>query len=185
MNRRVRIPSLLLFLVLWVSALMSAEIASAAPAIALDQEAQTALNALYAQSPGAKALGDKAKAVLVFPNIHKAAFVVGAQSGDGVLFRNGKPAGRYRVDGLLAGFEAGAQSYANAMFFMSDAALRQLDRSRGWEIGTDPNIVVVDAGAAKELSTTTLQADVFSYVFGQKGLMGGIALQGLKISHAN
>ena len=62
MNRRVRIPSLLLFLVLWVSALMSAEIASAAPAIALDQEAQTALNALYAQSPGAKALGDKAKA---------------------------------------------------------------------------------------------------------------------------
>jgi lipid-binding SYLF domain-containing protein len=68
---------------------------------------------------------------------------------------------------------------------MSDAALRQLDRSRGSEIGTDPNIVVVDAGAAKELSTTTLQADVFSYVFGQKGLMGGIALQGLKISHAN
>jgi hypothetical protein len=48
MNRRVRIPSLLLFLVLSVIALMSAEIASAAPAIALDQEAQTALNALYA-----------------------------------------------------------------------------------------------------------------------------------------
>jgi len=41
---------------------------------------------------------------------------------------------------------------------------------------------VVDAGAGKDISSTSLQGDVYSYVFGQKGLMGGIALQGLKIT---
>jgi lipid-binding SYLF domain-containing protein len=68
------------------------------------------------------------------------------------------------------------------MFFMSDAALENMRTAKGFEIGADPNIVIVDAGAAKEISTSTVQADVYGYVFNQKGLMGGVAVQGLKIS---
>jgi lipid-binding SYLF domain-containing protein len=155
----------------------------AAPTPSVDQDAQAALGALYASSPGAKALGAKAKAILVFPDIHKAGFLVGAQSGDGVLFENGKIVGHYRVDGLLAGLEAGAQTFAYTMFFMSDSAVEKALRTqKGWEIGADPNIVVVDAGAAKDVSTSTVRADVYSYIFNQKGLMGGVALQGSKIT---
>ena len=69
-----------------------------------------------------------------------------------------------------------------ALFFMSDAALENMRNARGWEIGADPNVVFVDAGTGKDISTTTLQGDVYSYIFNQKGLMGGIALQGLKIT---
>jgi len=65
---------------------------------------------------------------------------------------------------------------------MSDKALQSLHESKGFEVGTDPNIVLVDAGAAKNISTTTAQADVYSYIFGQKGLMGGISVEGLKIT---
>lgn len=148
----------------------------------IDEQARAALESLYTSSPDAKALGDKAKAVLVFPEIHKAAFIVGGQSGDGVMLRNGDVADHYRADGLLAGAEAGAQSYAYAMFFMSDAALAKTRSAKSWEIGADPNIVIVNAGTGKEISSTTLQGDVYSYVFDQKGLMGGDALQGLKIT---
>jgi lipid-binding SYLF domain-containing protein len=59
---------------------------------------------------------------------------------------------------------------------------KALRTQKGWEIGADPNIVVVDAGAAKDLSTSTVRADVYSYIFNQKGLMGGVALQGSKIT---
>ena len=162
--------------------LTSIGIAHAAPENALDQDARAALNALYESSPAAKALGEKAKGILVFPDIRKAAFIIGAQSGQGAMFANGKITGHYRADGLLAGLEAGAQSFAYVMFFMSDKALQNLRSTRGFEIGADPNIVIVDAGAAKEISTSTTQADVYGYVFNQKGLMGGIALQGLKIT---
>jgi lipid-binding SYLF domain-containing protein len=182
MRQHLQFKAIVLTFVLSTMALVGLSPAYAAPAKVIDQDAQAALDALYASTPGAKALGGQAKAVLVFPYIHKAAFVVGAQSGDGVMFRNGKIIGHYRVDGLLAGLEAGAQSYGYAMFFMSDAALERMKSAKGFDVGTDPNIVVVDAGAAKDVSTSTVQADVYSYVFNQKGLMGGIALQGLKIT---
>ena len=183
MRHKLRFESLVLILVL--ATVAGLRPAYAAPAQVVDEDAQAALKALYASSPGAKALGAKAQAILVFPSIHKAAFIVGAQSGDGVLFKNGSIIGHYRVDGLLAGLEAGAQSFGYAMFFMSDAALENLRKAKGFEIGADPNIVIVDAGAAKEVSTSTVQADVYGYVFNQKGLMGGIALQGSKISRVD
>lgn len=176
------VRSLVLTLVLAATAFAALRPVHAAPAAPIDQQAQAALDSLYATSPAAKALGAKAKAVLVFPDIRKAAFIIGAQTGEGVMLRNGKASGHYRADGVLAGLEAGAQSYAYALFFMSDAALQNLRSAKGFEIGIDPNIVIVDAGAGKEISTTTAQADVYSYVYDQKGLMGGVAVQGLKIT---
>jgi lipid-binding SYLF domain-containing protein len=68
------------------------------------------------------------------------------------------------------------------MFFMTDAALSYLDKSEGFEVGVGPNVVVLDAGAAKTLTTTTARDDVYAFVFGQKGLMAGLGLQGSKIS---
>ena len=68
---------------------------------------------------------------------------------------------------------------------MSDSALAYLDNSNGWEIGTGPSLVVVDEGMAKSLSTTTLQSDVYALIFSQKGLMGGIGIQGSKITKIN
>src|SRR5467141_3260991 len=111
MRHRLHIEALVLMLVVTTVALAGLRPAYAAPAQVVDEDAQAALKALYAGSPGAKALGAKAQAILVFPSIHKAAFIVGAQSGDGVLFKNGAIIGNYRVDGLLAGLEAGAQTF--------------------------------------------------------------------------
>jgi len=179
---KLNIRSIVLTFVLAVTALTVLRPAYAAPATPLDQQAQAALDALYASSPGAKALGAQAKAILVFPDIRKAALVLGGQGGDGVMFSDGKIVGHYNANGVLVGLEAGAQSYAYALFLMSDNAVRNLRANNGFELGVDPNIVVVDAGAAKEITTSTTRADVYSYVFGQKGLMGGVAVQGLKIS---
>ena len=171
-----------ILILLSLAALAGARVAQAAPADSLDQDARAALNTLYAKSPAAKALGEKAKGVLVFPNIDKVAVLVGLQSGKGAMFADGKIAGHYRIDGVIAGLEAGGQSYAYAVFFMSDKALESLHSAHGFNVGAGPSIVFVDAGLAKEFTTTTAQADVFGYVFNQKGLMGGIALQGLKIT---
>ena len=168
------------FLILSIAGIAGVRIAHAADT--LDKDARAALNALYESQPAAKALGEKAKAVLVFPSIDKAALLVGGQSGKGVLFSNGNVAGHYRADGVIGGLEVGVQSFSYAMFFMSDIALKDLHTLRGFEIGADPNIVLVDGGAGKEYSTTTVRPDVYSYVYNQKGVMGGIALQGLKIT---
>lgn len=109
--------------------------------------------------------------------------MVGAQYGRGGALRvNGRTAGYYNSVAASYGLQAGVQSYGYALFFMNDAALSYLDRSEGWEIGVGPTIVVVDAGAAKNLTTTTLKDNVYAFIFDQKGLMAGVGLQGSKIT---
>jgi len=163
-------------------ALMGAPHALAASRQELDRDGTQALQSLYAKDASARLLGQKARAVLVFPNILKAGFMFGGQIGEGVLLKGGKPAAYYSSVAASYGLQAGAQVFGYALFFMNDAALAYLDKSEGFELGVGPSIVVVDAGIGKSLSSTTLTHDVYAFIFDQKGLMGGIGVQGSKIT---
>ena len=147
-----------------------------------EADANAALKKLYESEPVAKAIGEKAKAVLVFPNIVKAGFIVGAQYGEGVLLMNGKLIAHYNSVAGSYGLQAGVQAFGYALFLMNDKAVQYLDKSNGWEIGVGPSIVIVDKGVAKSLTTTTLKDDVYAFIFDQKGLMAGLGLQGSKIT---
>jgi len=156
--------------------------ASAQDGAALEADAKRVYTNLIAGVPAAKALGKDAVAVLVFPKIVKAGFVVGGQSGDGVLLRSGKAAGYYNTSGASYGLQAGAQQFGYAMFFMNEQSLKALTETDGFEVGVGPSVVVVDEGMGKTLTTVTAQQDVYAFVFGQKGLMAGVGLQGNKIT---
>jgi lipid-binding SYLF domain-containing protein len=120
--------------------------------------------------------------MLVFPSIVKAGFLFGAQYGEGVLRVKGRNAGYYNTVAASYGLQAGVQSFGYVLFFMTDSALNYLNKSDGFEIGVGPSIVVLDAGKAKTLTTTTGQSDIYAFIFDQKGLMAGLGLQGSKIS---
>jgi lipid-binding SYLF domain-containing protein len=152
---------------------------------AIDRDARAALDKLYKHTPGSKALADKAVGVLVFPSIVKGGFIIAGQFGDGALRKNGKSVAYYRSLAASYGFQAGAQAFGYVLFFMDDASLRYLENSDGWELGSGPSLVVLDAGFGKTLSTTTLQKGVYAFIFDQKGLMGGMGLQGSKITKIN
>jgi lipid-binding SYLF domain-containing protein len=162
----------------------STQLASSASDITRDSNA--ALQQLYASNPEARHLAKRAKGILVFPAIVKAGFLVGAQYGSGgALFKNGRTAGYYNILAGSYGLQAGVQSFSYAMFFMDNDSLNYLNRSEGWEVGVGPSIVVVDKGMAKSLTTTTAQSGVYAFIFGQKGLMAGLGLQGSKITRIN
>jgi lipid-binding SYLF domain-containing protein len=127
-------------------------------------------------------LSGTATAVLVFPKITKAGLGIGGQYGDGVLLKSGKVAGFYNTSGASYGLQAGAQQFGYAMFLMNDKAISALGANDGFEVGVGPSIVVMDEGKAKTLTTTTAKDDIYAFTFGQKGLMGGVGLQGNKIT---
>jgi lipid-binding SYLF domain-containing protein len=156
--------------------------AHAGKAAQISAASSAALKKLYASNPSAKVLGDKARAILVFPKILKAGFIFGGQGGDGALRKGGKTVGYYRTLAASYGFQAGIQEFGYALFFMNDAALRQLNETRGWEIGSGPSLVIVDEGFAKSITTNTLTSDVYAYIFDQRGLMAGMGIQGSKIT---
>jgi len=164
---------------------LSAGLALAASASEIDRNATQALSLLYKTTPGAKALADKSKAILIFPSIVKGGFIVAGQFGDGALRKRGMTVGYYRSLAASYGFQAGAQSFGYVLFFMDEASLAYLNKSGGWELGTGPSLVVLDKGFGKNLSTTTMQKGVYAFIFNQKGLMGGIGIQGSKITKIN
>ena len=148
----------------------------------VDRDARQALEKLYAKQGSARLLGEKAKGILVFPSIVKAGFMFGGQIGNGVLFKDGKRVGFYNSTAASYGFQAGLQVFGYALFFMNDKALSYLDKSAGFELGVGPSVVVVDAGMGKSMTSTTLTQDVYAFIFDQKGLMGGVGVQGSKIT---
>jgi lipid-binding SYLF domain-containing protein len=148
----------------------------------LERDARAALQRLSASVPAAKSLSGSAAAVLVFPKITKAGLGIGGQYGDGVLFKGGKVAGYYNTSGASYGLQAGAQQFGYAMFLMNDKAVAALGANEGFEVGVGPSVVVMDEGKAKTLTTTTAKDDIYAFIFGQKGLMAGLGIQGNKIT---
>jgi lipid-binding SYLF domain-containing protein len=138
----------------------------AASAAEIDREVDAASAALYARTPGAQELAEQAKGILIFPNLVKASLLEGAQFGDGALRIQGRTVGYYHTVAASDGLQAGVQAFSYALFFMSDGALRALQGSDGWELGTD----------------TTIREDVYTLLFHQEGLMAGLGLQGATIT---
>jgi lipid-binding SYLF domain-containing protein len=108
-----------------------------------------------------------------------------ASAGSTEMARCSKVVAYYNTTGGSFGLQAGVQTYGYALFFMNDKALQQLDAANGFEIGVGPSVVVVDEGKAKNITTTTAKDDIYAFVFGQKGLMAGVGLQGNKITKTN
>lgn len=177
-----RIASSLFALLVAFSIAVPLESASAATAAEISRDSRAALRRLYANNPSARILGERAKAVLVFPTIIKAGFIIGGQGGEGALIENGSVAGFFNTAAASYGLQAGVQKFGYAMFFMTSDALEYLRKSEGWEIGTGPSVVIVDQGMARTISSTTLQEGVYAFVFKQRGLMAGIGIQGSKIT---
>jgi lipid-binding SYLF domain-containing protein len=147
-----------------------------------DRAAVAALRRLLSINPAARKLDRKAIAVLMFPKIVKAGFLFGGAYGEGALLRGVTTVGYYNSAAASYGLQAGIQWYSYALFFMNEGALNYLNASQGFEIGVGPSVVVVDDGMAKKFSSTTLTQDVYAVIFGQRGLMAGIGIEGSKIT---
>lgn len=149
----------------------------------LAADSRAALNDLYRNKPAARKLGARAKGILVFPEITKGGLMVGGMGGNGALIRpDGTIRDFYQTAGASYGLQAGIQQYGYALFLMDDTAFANINRSGGWEVGSSPSLVIVDEGMAASLTTTTLNKSTYAFFFNQRGLMGGLGLQGSKIT---
>jgi lipid-binding SYLF domain-containing protein len=148
----------------------------------IDNAAATALDQLYRQEPGSRAIVQQAKGVLVFPKVFKAGLIVGGEYGEGELRIAGRPVEYYSATAGSLGLQAGAQEKSVFILFMTDDALAKFRQSDGWQAGADASVAVVNVGAAGSATTQTAQRPVVGYVLTQGGLMVDASLNGTKIS---
>ena len=157
--------------------------ATAATADDLNKDAAQTLQTMYKINPTAETISKKAKAILVFPKIVKAGLVFGGSYGEGVLMKGSRVTDYFNSVSASWGWQAGAETYAYVVFLMNDKAVNYLAKTKGWEFGVGPSIVVVNEGVAKNLSTSTLKDDAYAFITDQQGLMASLSIEGTKISH--
>ncbi|MEO6895376.1 MAG: YSC84-related protein [Caldimonas sp.] len=149
---------------------------------AIDAKVDGALSRLYAQDPSSRELVSKARGVLVFPTIVSAGFVVGGSYGQGALRMRGKTEEYYSTAAGSVGLLAGAESKAVYILFMTDEALAKFRASKGWTVGADASVTVVNVGASAQVDSKTAQQAIVAYVLTNGGLMANLSLEGTKIT---
>ena len=155
--------------------------ARAASAAEIDREVDAALVA-FRRIEGADAFLSIAKGVLVFPKVYKAGIWVGGEYGEGALRVGGNSVDYYSTAGASFGFQFGAQAKTIVILFTDESALRKFRDSEGWKVGVDGSVALVDIGVGKTVDTTNIKDPVIGFVFGQKGLMYNLTLEGSKFT---
>jgi lipid-binding SYLF domain-containing protein len=148
----------------------------------IDASVSKALKQFYTLSPKNKELAGKAAGMLVFPRITKAGAGIAGEHGEGVLLVKDKTVGYYSIGGGSIGLTLGIADRSEIIMFMTQASLDKFTNSHGWAIGADAGIALVTAGAGGTYDTKTLQKPILGFVFGEKGLIGDLSLEGSKIT---
>lgn len=159
--------------------------ASATPAerkAGIDKDADTALATLYSSVQGSKELAGKARGILVFPKVYNAGLAIGGEYGEGALRVGGRTVDYYKTTAVSFGFQAGAQSKAMILMFMTQDALDKFRNSSGWSAGADASVAVMKVGANGTVDVASATAAVNAFALTNAGLMGAATIDGSKIS---
>ncbi len=148
----------------------------------IDSEANSALQVFRQDINGAQSFLDQAAGYLVFPRVIKVGVGVGAETGEGVLRIGGRSVDYYRTSSGSIGFQAGAQAKSVVIAFMTKESLRQFRASSGWKVGIDGSIALIDIGVGKTIDTDNIRDPVIGFIFGSRGLMYNLTLEGSKYS---
>ena len=153
-----------------------------ASATEIDIRVDATLKRFKTEIEGGSDFLKKSKGILVFPKVIKAGIGVGGEYGEGALRINGKTKEYYSTASAPIGFQLGAQSKSLVLVFMSEKALSEFRHSDGWKAGVDGSVAVIKWGAGKDINTIDIKDPIVGFVFGNKGLMYNLTIEGSKFS---
>ena len=154
----------------------------AASAGEIDRESNKAIQAFKEQVNGAEVFLAQAAGYLVFPRVIKVGIGIGGETGEGALRVGGTTVDYYRTTAGSIGFQLGAQAKSIVIVFMTREALDKFRNASGWKVGVDGSVALIDIGAGKTIDSNNIKDPVVGFIFGSKGLMYNLTLEGTKFS---
>lgn len=162
--------------------LVSSGISHAKTAKRIDASVDASLERFLKEVKGAEEFLKSAKGVLVLPGVIKGGLLIGGEYGEGALRMDRKTVDYYSTASASYGYQLGGQKKDIILVFMQEEALNKFRESSGWKVGVDGSVVLVKIGAAASLDTTKIKEPIVGFVFGQKGLMFNLTLEGSKFT---
>ena len=163
-------------------ALLVPAAAQAASAAKIDEQANEALGVFREEINGADVFLNQAAGYLIFPRVIKVGVGIGAETGEGALRVGGRTVDYYRTTSGSVGFQLGAQAKSIVIAFMTPESLNKFRESSGWKVGVDGSVALIDIGAGKTIDSNNIKDPVVGFVFGSKGLMYNLTLEGSRFT---
>lgn len=134
------------------------------------------------QYPGLVDLASRAKAIIIVPNMFRAALFFGGRGGNAVMLArddNGKWSGPafYTIGGISWGLQFGGQSSELVIAVMTDKGLSAI-MNREVTLGGDAGLAIGELGKGVNVATGVgLKSDLYAFARSQ-GLFVGVSLEG-------
>ena len=148
----------------------------------IKREVAEATEVFKEEVSGSEVFLNTAAGYLVFPRVIKVGLGFGAETGEGALMVNGAVEDYYRTTAGSFGLQAGAQAKSVVIAFMTQEALDKFRNSSGWKAGVDGSVALIDLGVGKTIDTDNIKDPVVGFIFGSKGLMYNLTLEGSKFT---
>jgi lipid-binding SYLF domain-containing protein len=148
----------------------------------IDAAIESSLNRFTEEIQGGDTYLDGARGVLVIPRMWKAGVLIGFEFGEGALIVDGIKVQYYKALTTSLGIQVGIGSKDLIILFFDDTAMDNFLYSSGWEVGVDGAVALFTIGAAGAADTITIKDPIIGFVFGQKGLLAGVSIEGTKFT---
>ncbi len=174
---------LLVFFVIACLSIFQASFAASSEKINIGVDA--ALKHFSQEVLGGSEFLKKATGVLVFPSVIKVGMGIGGEYGEGALRVGGKTVAYYSIAAASIGFQLGAQSRSIVLVFLTQEALSGFRKSAGWKAGVDGSVALIKWGVGENINTIDIKDPVVGFVFGNRGLMYNLTIEGSKFTRIN
>ncbi|MCH1530311.1 MAG: hypothetical protein L7T25_03155 [Gammaproteobacteria bacterium] len=148
----------------------------------IDASIESAIERFTNEIQGGQTYLDGARGILVIPKMIKAGLVLGVEYGEGALVVDNIKVQYYRAFIGSLGLQLGIGSKDLIILFYDDEAMDDFIYSSGWQVGVDGSVAILDMGAGGSLDSTEAQDPIVGFVFGHKGLIAGLSLEGTKFT---
>ena len=148
----------------------------------IDSAIESSLSRFTEEIQGGDTYLDGARGVLVIPRMWKAGVLIGFEFGEGALIVDGIKVQYYKALTTSLGIQVGVGSKDLIILFFDDTAMDNFLYSSGWEVGVDGAVALGTIGAAGASDTITIKDPIIGFVFGQKGLLAGVSIEGTKFT---
>ena len=150
--------------------------------IEIDAAIESALNRFTDEIKGSQAYLDGARGTLVIPRMIKAGVILGMEYGEGALIVDGIKVQYYRAFSTSLGIQLGVGAKDLVILFFDDNAMDDFLYSSGWQAGVDGTVALWNMGAGGSIDTTESQDPIVGFVFGHKGIIAGLSMEGTKFT---
>ena len=148
----------------------------------IDASIESAIERFTNEIQGGQTYLDGARGILVIPKMIKAGLVLGVEYGEGALVVDNIKIQYYRAFSGSLGLQLGIGSKDLIILFYDDEAMDDFIYSSGWQVGVDGSVALLDMGAGGSLDSREAKDPIVGFVFGHKGLIAGLSLEGTKFT---